>query len=121
MLKNKKILITGGAGFIGSHIADVCVEKGNKTAIADDMSFGKKENLNSKALFFKTDISNFSALEKVFKQIEPDLIFHCAALARIQPSFQNPARYFQVNAIGTANILLLAKKYGAKRVIYSAS
>lgn len=122
MTKHKiAILVTGGAGFIGSHIVDACVQRGDKTAVVDDMSFGKKENLNSKALFFKTDISDFSELEKIFKKTKPEIIFHAAALARIQPSFENPDRYFQINAAGTRNILLLAKKYGTKRVVYSAS
>jgi len=117
----KKILVTGGAGFIGSHIADACLERGDNVHSVDDMSFGKKENLNPKVKNFKVDIADFNKLEKVFKETAPEIIFHCAALARIQPSFQNPSRYFQVNALGTYNILSLAKKYGTKKVIYSAS
>ncbi len=120
-ISKKSILVTGGAGFIGSHIVDACIKRGDKTAIVDDLSFGKKENINSRASFFKTDISDFSELEKVFKEAKPEIIFHSAALARIQPSFLNPDRYFEVNVIGTRNILLLAKKFGIKRVIYSAS
>lgn len=116
-----KILVTGGAGFIGSHIVDACIKRGKKVAIIDDLSFSKKENINPHASFFKTDISDFLNLERVFEKIKPKIIFHCAALARIQPSFLNPDRYFEVNVIGTRNILLLAKKFGTKRIIYSAS
>lgn len=119
--KTSKILVTGGCGFIGSHIVDACAERGDKVFSVDDLSFGKIENLNSGVKNFKVDIADFSKLEKVFEEIRPEIIFHCAALARIQPSFQNPHRYFQVNAAGTANLLFLAKKFGVKRIVYSAS
>ncbi|MBI2507096.1 MAG: NAD-dependent epimerase/dehydratase family protein [Candidatus Niyogibacteria bacterium] len=116
-----KILVTGGMGFIGSHIIDACVLKGDEVFSVDDMSSGKPENANSEAPNFEIDISDAEKLENVFKKVKPEIIFHCAALARIQPSFENPSRYFQVNAIGTRNILALAKKYGCRRVVYSAS
>lgn len=116
-----KVLVTGGLGFIGSHIVDACVARGDKVFLVDNLHSGKKEHGNAKAPNFQTDISDFAELEKVFSQIRPEVVFHCAALARIQPSFQNPQRYFEVNVVGTGNILNLAKKYGARRVVYSAS
>lgn len=124
-----KILVTGGMGFIGSNIVDALVSGGLSRAMSkedeifsvDDMHAGKPENANSKAPNFKIDISDFAKLEKVFDEVRPEVIFHCAALARIQPSFQNPDRYFEVNAVGTRNILALAKQYGARRIVYSAS
>ncbi len=117
----RKILVTGGRGFIGSHIVDACIARGDTVVSVDDMSFGKEENANPKAPNHRADISDAGALEKVFQTFTPEIIFHCAALARIQPSFQDPQRYFDVNAVGTRNILTLAKKYRAKRVVYSAS
>src|SRR3990167_3567464 len=116
-----RILVTGGMGFIGSHIADACVARGDEVFSVDDMHAGKDENANPKAPNFLVDISERAGLEKVFQKVRPEIIFHCAALARIQPSFENPDRYFQVNAVGTRNILALAKKYGSGRVVYSAS
>ncbi len=116
-----RILVTGGMGFIGSHIVDACVARGDDVFSVDDMHAGKEENANPKAPNFEVDISDFEKLEKVFGEVRPEIIFHCAALARIQPSFQNPERYFEVNAIGTKNILALAKKYKVRRVVYSAS
>ncbi|QQG46394.1 MAG: NAD-dependent epimerase/dehydratase family protein [Candidatus Niyogibacteria bacterium] len=116
-----KILVTGGMGFIGSHIVDACVARKDEVFLVDDLSSGKKENANPKAPNFEIDIFDAEKLEKVFQEIRPEIIFHCAALARIQPSFENPDRYFQVNAIGTRNILRFAKKYKTRRVVYSAS
>ena len=116
-----QILVTGGMGFVGSHIVDACVARGDSVFSVDDMHAGKKENANPKAPNFQVDISDLENLEKVFREIKPEIVFHCAALARIQPSFQNPERYFEVNAIGTRNVLKLAKLFGAKRAVYSAS
>lgn len=116
-----KILVTGGMGFIGSHIVDACVSRGDEVVCVDDMSSGKKEHANPKAPNFEIDISEAEKLDDVFKKIKPEIIFHCAALARIQLSFKNPERYFDVNVVGTQNVLKSAKKYGALRVVYSAS
>lgn len=116
-----KVLVTGGLGFIGSHVADALVARGDEVFSVDDLSSGKPEHANRKVSNFKVDISEAEKLEGVFREIKPEVVFHLAALARIQPSFENPDRYFQVNALGTRNILALAKKYGAHRVIYSAS
>ncbi|MCH7883343.1 NAD-dependent epimerase/dehydratase family protein [Patescibacteria group bacterium] len=116
-----KVLVTGGLGFIGSHIVDACVGRGDEVVSVDDLVSGKKEHANPRAPNHKVDISDAGELGKIFEQVRPEIIFHAAALARIQPSFENPGRYFEVNVIGTRNILNLAKKFGARRVIYSAS
>ena len=116
-----KVLVTGGLGFIGSHIVDALAARCDDVFSVDNLSFGKRENANPKAPNFEVDIYDFEKLENVFQKVRPEIIFHCAALARIQPSFENPDRYFQVNAVGTRNILALAKKYGSGRVVYSAS
>lgn len=120
-LNDMNVLVTGGAGFIGSHIVDHCVRRGDSVVCVDDMSFGKKENLNSEAPHYEVDIFKREAFDKVIKEFKPEIIFHLAALARIQSSFDDPERYVQVNTIGTFNVLSLARKYGARRVIYSAS
>lgn len=116
-----RILVTGGLGFIGSHIVDACVLRGDEVFSVDNLVSGKKEHTNLRAPNHEIDISDIKELGKIFEQVRPEIIFHCAALARIQPSFENPGRYFEVNAIGTRNILNLAKKFSVRRVVYSAS
>lgn len=114
-----KYIVTGGAGFIGSHIVDALIAKGHEVLIIDNLSTGKKENINSKARFFKLDIAGEKDIDPLFKGVHG--VFHTAALARIQPSFKNPDSYFRSNAIGTRNVLVCAKRHRVKRVVYSAS
>jgi len=114
-----KYIVTGGAGFVGSHVSDYLINQGHEVIVIDNLVTGKKEYLNSKAKFHQLDITDYNAIESLFRGV--DGVFHLAALARIQPSFEDPDLYFRVNAIGTRNILAAAKKYGVKRVVYSAS
>lgn len=130
-----KYIVTGGAGFIGSHIVDALVVKeGHEVHVIDNLITGKLihlkdsliplEDIKGKITFYDNDISNFndapmSEVQEIFEGV--DGIFHTAALARIQPSFDDPDLYFRTNAEGTRNILMAAKKYRVRRVIYSAS
>jgi UDP-glucose 4-epimerase len=119
-----KVLVTGGAGFIGSNLVDELIRQNKTVIVLDDLSTGKEENINPKAIFHKVDIRDQSKvrtgwLETVMKGV--DTIFHCAALARVQPSIENPLPYNDVNISGTLNILYAAHKAGVKRVVYSAS
>ena len=118
-MKNKKVLVTGGCGFIGSHIVDRLIKDGAKVKVIDDLSTGSLENLNKSAEFHKCDIKNVASLAEHFKGI--DYVFHTAALARIQPSIKDPKTTFDANATGTLNVLVAARDAGVKRVIYSAS
>ncbi|MBI1957543.1 MAG: NAD-dependent epimerase/dehydratase family protein [Candidatus Niyogibacteria bacterium] len=117
----RTVLVTGGLGFIGSHIVDACVARGDRVFSVDDLSTGKREHANPDAPNFEVDIRNTEALEGVFRKTLPEVIFHCAARARIQPSFADPDLYFSVNVLGTRNILELAKRYGVRRIVYSGS
>lgn len=114
-----RILVTGGLGFIGSHIVDGLVLRGDEVSIADISV--RTDTVNRSAKYYHADICDTDALEEVFIKEQPGYILHLAALARIQPSFGDPLGYFATNAVGTANILMLAKKFGVKRVVYSAS
>jgi len=114
-----KILVTGGAGFIGSHLVDALIERGHSVKIIDNLSTGKKEYLNSQAEFYQLDIRDFKKIRPLFENI--DFVFHLAALPRIQPSIQNPLESNEINIAGTLNILFSAKEAGIKKVIYSAS
>ena len=114
-----KTLVTGGAGFIGSHITDRLIKEGHNVVVLDNLSTGFKKQVNPKAKFVKADIKNFGEIKKYFKGI--DYVFHLAAKARIQPSIIDPAPTFYDNVIGTLNVLLSARDAKVKRVIYSAS
>jgi UDP-glucose 4-epimerase len=82
-----KCLITGGAGFIGSHLVDKLIEEGHKVVVLDNLSLGKKENINKKAKFYKIDICS-SKIKNVFKKEKPDIVFHLAAIPRVPTSFE---------------------------------
>ncbi len=121
-LRGKKVLVTGGLGFVGSHIVDKLVECGATVSVVDIKNSDDYETFrNDGASYFLKDIADLKAMRWVFAMMRPDYVIHCAALARIQPSFERPHDYFMSNAVGTANILLLGKAFGVKRVVYSAS
>jgi len=116
-----KYVVTGGAGFIGSHITKNLVERGDVVTVIDNMNTGKEKNLESvrdKINFVKGDILDMNLLEGITKDV--DGVFHQAALASVQDSFNEPDEYHNVNVNGTENILKLSKKYGFK-VVYASS
>ena len=116
-----KYVVTGGAGFIGSHITKKLVERGDIVTVMDNMNTGKEKNLESvidKINFVKGDILDTELLEGITKNV--DGVFHQAALASVQDSFDEPDEYHNVNVNGTENILKLSKKYGFK-VVYASS
>ena len=113
--------VTGGAGFIGSHITKNLVERGDVVTVIDNMNTGKEKNLESvidKINFVKGDILDTELLDSITKDV--DGVFHQAALASVQDSFDKPDEYHNVNVNGTKNILKLSKKYGFK-VVYASS
>jgi len=116
-----KYVVTGGAGFIGSHITKKLVERGDVVTVIDNMNTGKKKNLESvisRINFVRGDILDIDLLEDITKNA--DGVFHQAALASVQDSFDEPDKYHNVNVNGTENILKLSKKYGFK-VVYASS
>lgn len=116
MIKEKKqrmkCLVTGGAGFIGSNLVDFLISNGKEVIIIDDLSTGKKENVNPEATFIQEDIVNLEKIKPLFDDV--DFVFHLAALPRIQPSFDDPIEHEEANVIGTINCLLACK--GRKRI-----
>ena len=122
-MKGSKSVITGGAGFIGSNLADHLVKIGHKVVILDNFVSGKKSNLShhkkKNLKVIKIDISKSKNLDKYFKGT--DYVFHLAALAQIIPSFNYPKKYFKNNVIGTIKVLEAAKKTNIKKLIYAAS
>ena len=119
-----RALVTGGAGFIGSNLVDRLIEDGHEVIIIDNLSTGKKENVNPKAKFNQIDIgidgrTVVPYLEKIM--IGVDVVFHLAALARVQPSIDEPLDYHRVNVDGTLNLLEAARLAGVKRFVFSSS
>jgi UDP-glucose 4-epimerase len=116
-----KILVTGGAGFIGSHIAEYLVQRGDDVTVLDNLNTGRKENLakiNDKINFVNGNIRDYKLLEKLVSDTAG--VFHEAALASVQDSFNMKDEYFDVNVNGTENIFKLAKEYGFK-IVYASS
>jgi UDP-glucose 4-epimerase len=117
-----KMLVTGGAGFIGSNLVDQLILAGNEVHVIDNFSSGKKENCNDEAVYHKIDISifdNINTLKGIFENV--DTIFHCAALARVQPSIIDPLKYEVNNTLGLMNVLKAATDVKVRRLVYSAS
>tara|TARA_Y100001970_G_C14259157_1_gene878208 strand:+ start:9012 stop:10010 length:999 start_codon:yes stop_codon:yes gene_type:complete len=117
-----RILVTGGAGFIGSNLVDFLISKNHEVIVIDNLSTGRKENIShiiDKIEFINQDISQKGDWLKNIKGIE--YVIHLAALADIVPSIENPQKYYESNVTGTINILELAKNNNIKKIIYSAS
>lgn len=115
-----KILVTGGAGFIGSHIVDEYIKLGHEVSIVDNMSHGKEANVNAKANLYKIDIRD-KELYKVFEEGNFDVVCHQAAQISVPHSIEDPFTDADINILGTLNILECCKRYGVKKVIYPAS
>lgn len=111
-----KILVTGGAGFIGSHVVDAYLEQGHDVVIVDDLSTGKRENANPKAKFYALDIRD-EQLEEVFVAEKPDVVNHHAARANVRESMLKPILYADVNVLGSIRLLELSRKYRVKKFI----
>jgi len=117
-----KVLVTGGAGFIGSHIVDTLVDKGCKVTVLDNLSTGKLSNLvhvQDKITFFNADIQDFEFLRKAAKDC--DVIFHEAALVSVPQSVKEPVRSTMINDIGTLNVFEAARGTSVKRVVFACS
>lgn len=114
-----RILVTGGAGFIGSHLVDASIAAGHEVVVIDNFSTGKREHLNPNANLVEADIRDLEAIASHLKGAE--VVFHTAALARVQPSIENPVLYNAVNVDGTLNVLVASRDAKVKRVVFSSS
>lgn len=112
-----KILVTGGAGFIGSHVADLYIEHGHEVIIVDDLSTGHAYNINPRATFYQLDIRE-PELKEIFKEEQPDVINHHAAQMNVRRSIVEPIFDADVNILGSINLLENARKYSVQRIIY---
>ena len=118
-LKNKTVLVTGGAGFIGSYMTKALLEKGARVVIVDNLSTGKKENVNKKAKFYQMDLAD-AKLEAVFKKEKPDIVFHYAFNVLVPKSIDDPIMDAQ-SIIASLNTIKLAYRAQVKKFIFSSS
>jgi len=116
-----KVLVTGGAGFIGSHIVDELIKEGYDVVIVDNLSTGFKKNINPKSKFYKVDIRDYKKLEKIFKREKPEIVNHHAAANNIMKSFIDPKTDAEINIIGTLNIIKASIKFNVNKIIYASS
>ena len=115
-----KVLVTGGAGFIGSHVVDRLTEEGHQVVVVDDLSSGRRKNINRAASLYKVDIQS-GRLERVFRNERPNIVMHLAAQVSVRTSVENPVFDAQVNVLGTMNVLHQAVRHGVRKVIFSSS
>src|SRR5207237_4514160 len=123
-MSKEKVLVTGGAGFIGSHLVDLLLSKGHRVIAFDNLSVGRMNNLeeaakNGNFQFVQGDIRDPKGLEWLFDGV--DWVFHLAALADIVPSIERPKDYFETNVDGTFHVLEASKRANVKRFLYAAS
>ena len=115
-----KILVTGGAGFIGSHVVDAYVSAGHQVVVVDNLFTGKVRNLNPAARFYQIDIASAS-LDEVVAHEKPEVISHQAARVDVRASMEQPLLYAQTNVIGSLNLLESCRRHGVRKVIYAQS
>jgi UDP-glucose 4-epimerase len=117
----KKVLVTGGAGFIGSNVVDLYIKEGFSVIVIDNLSTGKKENLNKKAKFYQIDLQEKERIKKIFEEEKPDFVNHHAAQSSVNLSMRNPVKDAKINILGSINLFKIAAKHKVKKIIYISS
>ena len=115
-----RIMVTGGAGFIGSHIADTYLAAGHDVSIVDDLSSGRQELVPEGTRFYEVDIRE-PKLDQVFELEKPELVCHQAARANVRESFEQPVLYADVNVVGSVNLLECCRKHDVRKLIYAST
>ncbi|MBI4305746.1 MAG: NAD-dependent epimerase/dehydratase family protein, partial [Chloroflexi bacterium] len=115
------ILVTGGAGFIGSHVVDAALSAGHSVAVVDDMSTGRPENVNHLARLYRIDIRDERALAEVFAREAPQVVSHHAAQVDLRRSVADPLHDAKLNVLGSLSLLECCRKHGVKKVVYASS
>ncbi|MEE8239972.1 MAG: SDR family oxidoreductase [Nitrospirales bacterium] len=115
-----KVLVTGGAGFIGSNLVDRLIMEGHEVVVVDNLATGKRANLNRQARFYKVDIQG-RRLQRVFRNERPSLVMHLAAQMDVRRSVTDPVFDAQVNILGTLNLIQQAFQHGTRRVVFSST
>ena len=115
-----KVMVTGGAGFIGSHVVDACLAAGHEVVVVDDLSTGNRRNLNERARFHEIDIRD-SSISDVFSLEQPEIVCHQAARANVRESMEKPLLYADVNILGTLNLLECCRKHKVRKIVYAST
>jgi UDP-glucose 4-epimerase len=116
-----RVLVTGGAGFIGSHVVDAYVAAGLDVVVVDNLATGNRANINPAARLYEIDIRDRAALEQVFAAERPEIVNHQAAQASVRASMEDPPRDAEINVLGSLHVLEAARKHGARKLIYAAT
>ncbi len=116
-----KILVTGGAGFIGSHLVDHYLSLGHDVVVVDNLHKGRKEQVHPAARFYQADITDFQHLSEIFSREQPQIVNHHAALAEVTASVRDPASTYNTNLLGTTNVLAAARDAGVKKFLFAST
>ena len=116
-----KILVTGGAGFIGSHLVDALIKKKHRVFVIDNLSTGFKKNINPKAKFYKADLTNHKKIEKIIKKEKSDVIFHLAAQMDVRKSVEDPIFDAEINIMASFNLIKTAQENNLKKFIFAST
>ncbi len=120
ILTGKKIIVTGGTGFIGSHLVNALVEKHNMVVVIDNLSSGEKRYVNPKAVFYQIDVRSKEIVE-IFKKEKPEIVFHLAAYPLVEKAYQSPREVFEINIMGTVNVLEACRELGDIKAVVIVS
>ena len=116
-----KVLVTGGAGFIGSHLVKALLDKGYEVAVVDDLSNGDEKNIDKRAKLYTTDIVIFKHIAEVFSDFKPEVVFHLAAHKDVRESVSCPYYDAQINVLGSVNVFQLCVNHQVQKVIFSST
>jgi UDP-glucose 4-epimerase len=120
-IHNKAVLVTGGAGFVGSHLTKTLLAAGHTVHVVDDLSTGQLHNLPEGVVFHLADVRNESQLRTVFRSARIDAVVHCAAQTSVGRSMKEPQLDYDINVVGTGNLARLAREHGVKRFVFISS
>lgn len=116
-----RVVVSGGAGFIGSHIAEDLVDAGHEVVVLDDLSTGRRENVPAGAQLVELDIRDASGVEKLFADFRPDIVSHHAAQTSVSVSTREPIRDAEINIVGSLNLLCAAQQLGVRRFVFAST
>lgn len=116
-----RVLVTGGAGFIGSHVVDALIEHGYRVFILDNLSTGSEENVHAEAKLYKCDLTDHKKTAKYFEKIHPNFVFHFAAQINVRTSVENPVADATTNVLASIHLMELSKKFGVRKFIFSST
>ena len=116
-----RALVTGGAGFIGSHVVDALLHEGHDVTVVDDLSTGRQSHLSPEVRFYQTSVTDFDGLAKVFASERPEFVSHHAAQKSVRDSMANPSFDALVNVVGSVNVFELSVRHGCERMVFAST